>query len=102
MTFRIGTFKALRAPDAQYALAVQFPARAFKQGGDAPVAVGVTEGQRPDLSYEVVLFRIGLWDVALGAARLAQHPAGPSFGDLEDRPDVVDALAPPLRAYQFP
>ena len=58
----------------------------------------MSEGQHPDLGYEVVLLGIEFWDVALGAARLAQHPAGSAFGDLEDRPDVVDALAPPLRA----
>ena len=91
--------KALRAPDAQYPFAVQFPARAFKQGSDALVAIaGVLEGKHPDLGGEVVLFRIGFWDVALGAAGLAQHPAGSSFRHRELGPDVVDALAPPLRA----
>ena len=86
-------FKSLCAPDAQDPLAVQLPARAFQACGDALVAVaGVLEGKHPDLGGEVVLFRIGFGDVALGAARLAQHPAGSSFGDLEDRPDVVDAL----------
>ena len=103
LALRIGTFQSLLAPDAQYPLAVQFPARAFKQGGDALVAIaGVLEGKHPDLGGEVVLFRIGFWDVALGAAGLAQHPAGPSFGDLEDRPDVIDAAVASLRAYQFP
>ena len=56
------------------------------------------EGKHPDLGGEVVFLGIGFGDVALGAAGLAQHPAGPSFGDLEDRPDVVDAAAAPLRA----
>ena len=92
-------FKSLCAPDAQDPFAVQLPARALQACGDALVAIaGVLEGKRPDLGYEVVLLGIGFGDVALGAAGLAQHPAGSAFGDLEDRPDVVDALAPPLRA----
>lgn len=36
--------------------------------------------------------------VALGAARLAQDPAGPTFGDFEPGPDMVDAALAPFRA----
>ena len=59
---------------------------------------GVPQGQRPDLGGQVVLLGIGLWDVALGAAGLAQDQAGPAFGDRELGPDMVDAATAPLRA----
>ena len=62
----------------------------------------MSEGQHPDLGYEVVLLGIEFWDVALGAPRLPQNAAGPSFGYLEPGPDAIDALAASLRAYQFP
>ena len=91
--------QALLAPDAVDPFAVHLPARSSEQGGDALVAVaGVLQGQRPDLGDQVVFLRIGPGLVALGAAGLAQDPAGAAFGDFQLGPDMVDAASAPLRA----
>lgn len=90
-------------PNARHPLVVHLPAGTPQQHGDPAVAVAaILPDQFDDVGGQPRLVFPALRRLALRGAVLAEHPAGPAFGDAECLAHMLHARAAARRAQKFP
>ncbi len=96
-------FEPLPSPDPLDPLLVHEPAGLPQQGRDAPVAITAVLGRHgDDVGRQPCLIVSSLRDAPLRRAMLSEHAAHPPLGQLQGRPDVLDAGAATGGAQKFP